>query len=131
VLNLPGVGKSLTYRVVGITRFGRRVLEFDHDHTRNHSPILEKMDKFVIVESKPIGQYLEQLEDMGEDVNEYLSVYGYSIGETEHRMPIYEYPEYDFKITDRMTNLELYPKVEHKKKLRRFRRSFFVKYFLL
>ncbi|MFO7863427.1 MAG: KamA family protein [Salinivirgaceae bacterium] len=107
VLNLPGVGKSLTYRVVGITRFGRRVLEFDHDHTRNHSPILEKMDKFVIVESKPIGQYLEQLEDMGEDVNEYLSVYGYSIGETEHRMPIYEYPEYDFKITDRMTNLEI------------------------
>ena len=29
VLNLPGIGKSLTYRVVGITRYGRRVLEVD------------------------------------------------------------------------------------------------------
>lgn len=43
VLNLPGVGKSLTYRVIGVTRFGKRVLEFDHDHTRTHSPIIEKM----------------------------------------------------------------------------------------
>ncbi|MEJ2237350.1 MAG: hypothetical protein P8X82_03555, partial [Gemmatimonadales bacterium] len=31
VLNLPAVGKSLTFRVIGITRYGRRVLEFDHD----------------------------------------------------------------------------------------------------
>lgn len=107
VLNLPGVGKSLTYRVVGITRFGKRVLEFDHDHTRTHSPIIEKMGKFYIVESKPIGQYLEELEEMGEDVQEYLSVYGYSIGETEYRMPIYEYPEYDFEMTGKMTNLEI------------------------
>ncbi|WP_462280473.1 KamA family radical SAM protein [Salinivirga cyanobacteriivorans] len=107
VLNLPGVGKSLTYRVIGVTRFGKRVLEFDHDHTRTHSPIIEKMGKFYIVESKPIGQYLEELEEMGEDINEYLSVYGYSIGETEHRMPIYEYPEYDFEMTGKMTNLEI------------------------
>jgi len=107
VLNLPGVGKSLTYRVIGLTRFGKRVLEFDHDHTRTHSPIIEKMGKFYIVESKPIGQYLEELDEMGEDINEYLSVYGYSIGETEHRMPIYEYPEYDFEMTGKMTNLEI------------------------
>ena len=26
VLNLPGVGKSLTFRVIGITRYGRRSL---------------------------------------------------------------------------------------------------------
>ncbi len=107
VLNLPGVGKSLTYRVIGVTRFGKRVLEFDHDHTRTHSPIIEKMGKFYIVESKPIGQYLEELEEMGEDINEYLSVYGYSIGETEYRMPIYEYPEYDYEMTGKMTNLEI------------------------
>lgn len=107
VLNLPGVGKSQTFRVIGITRFGKRVLEFDHDHNRNHSPILEKMGKFYVVESKPIGQYLEEIEEMGEDVSEYLSVYGYSIGETEYRMPIYEYPEYDFEMTGKMTNLEI------------------------
>ncbi len=29
VLNLPAAGKSLTFRVVGITRYGRRILEFD------------------------------------------------------------------------------------------------------
>lgn len=107
VMNLPGVGKSLTYRVVGITRFGRRVLEFDHDHNRNHSPIIEKMEKFYIVESKPVGQYLEELEDMGEDSNEYLTVYGYTIGETEHRMPVDEYPEYNYKVTSEVTNLEI------------------------
>lgn len=107
VLNLPGVGKSQTFRVVGITRFGKRVLEFDHDQTRSHSPILQKMGRFYIVESKPVGQYLEEIEEMGENIQEYLTVYGYSIGETEHRMPIYEYPEYDFEMTGEMTNLEI------------------------
>jgi lysine 2,3-aminomutase len=38
VLNLPGVGKSLTFRVIGITRYGRRILEFDHDETRGTVP---------------------------------------------------------------------------------------------
>ncbi len=107
VLNLPGVGKSLTYRVIGITRYGKRVLEFDHDHTRTHSPIIEKMGKFHIVESKPVGQYIEELEEMGEDINEYLTVFGYSIGETEYRMPIYEYPKYEYEMTDEVTNLEI------------------------
>ena len=32
---------------------------------------------------------------------------GYSLGETEPRMPIYEYPEYDFKVTEKITNLEV------------------------
>jgi lysine 2,3-aminomutase len=107
VLNLPGVGKSLTFRVIGLTYDGRRILEFDHDATRAHSPIIEKMGRITVIESKSIGAYLKQLEDMGEDVSEYETIYGYSIGETEPRMPIYEYPEYDFKITDRLTNLEI------------------------
>jgi lysine 2,3-aminomutase len=58
VLNLPGVGKSLTFRMIGITRYGRRILEFDHDETRNHSPIIRKMGKVIIVESKSIQEYL-------------------------------------------------------------------------
>ncbi len=107
VINLPGVGKSLTFRTIGITRWGRRILEFDHDHTRWHSPIINKIGKVVIIESKPIGEYLHQLEDMGENVKEYENVWGYSIGETEPRLSIFEYPELGYKITDRMTNLEI------------------------
>jgi lysine 2,3-aminomutase len=107
VLNLPGVGKSLTFRVIGITRYGRRILQFDHDSTRFHSPIIHQMKKVVIIESKSISEYLRQLDDMGEDLTEYGGIYGYSIGETESRAPVYEYPEYDFKVTDKLTNLEL------------------------
>jgi lysine 2,3-aminomutase len=107
ILNLPGVGKSLSYRVIGITRYGRRILEFEHDTNRNHSPIIEKINKVVIVESKSIAEYLDQLESMGEDIDEYRTLFGYSIGETELRLPVYEYPEYDFDITDEMTNLQI------------------------
>ncbi len=107
VLNLPGVGKSLTFRTIGITYDGRRILEFDHDSTRRHSPIIKKMGKVVIIESKSLAEYLKQLEDMGENLDEYQDVWGYSIGETEPRMSIFEYPEYDFGITDEFTNIEI------------------------
>jgi len=107
VLNLPGVGKSLTYRVIGITRYGRRILEFDHDPTRVHSPIIHKMGKVIIIESKSIGEYLKQLEELGENTAEYESIWGYSLGETEPRIPIYEYPETEFKVIEELTNLEI------------------------
>ena len=107
VLNLPGVGKSLTFRVIGITRYGRRILEFDHDETRNHSPIIQQMGKMIIIESKSIHEYLNQLEELGERREEYESVYGYSLGQTEHRIPVYDYPEYDFRTSPAMTNLEV------------------------
>ncbi|MGW8267115.1 MAG: KamA family radical SAM protein [Longimicrobiales bacterium] len=107
VLNLPAVGKSLTFRTIGITRYGRRILEFDHDRTRAHSPIIDDMGKVVIIESKSVAEYLRQLDEIGEDVSEYQSVFGYSLGETEARMPLYEYPDYDFPVTEELTNLEL------------------------
>jgi lysine 2,3-aminomutase len=107
VLNLPGVGKSLTFRVVGITRYGRRILEFDHDATRVHSPIINKMGKVVIIESKSISEYILQLEELGEDASEYEYLYGYSIGQTEPRLSVYDYPDYEFKTTKDMTNLEI------------------------
>lgn len=107
VLNLPAVGKSLTCRVIGITRYGRRILEFEHDPTRAHSPIIDEMGKVVVIESKSIGEYLQQLDEMGEDVSEYEGIWGYSLGETEGRMPVYEYPEYDFGATSEISNLEL------------------------
>lgn len=107
VINLPGVGKSLTFRVIGITRYGRRILEFDHDPTRWHSPIIEKMGKVIIIESKSVREYLEQMEEMGENPEEYESLYGYSIGQTDPRLPLYEYPPYDFSLTEQVTNLEI------------------------
>ena len=93
VLNLPGVGKSLSFRTIGITRHGRRILLFDHDNTRVHSPSVDKMGKVVIIESKSISQYLRQLEEMGEDIGEYQSIFGYSISETESLYPVFSYPK--------------------------------------
>ena len=82
-------------------------LEYDYDRTRAHSPIIEKMGKVVIIESKSVGEYLRQLEEMGEDVREYDGIYGYSMGETQERMPIYEYPDYPYQVTAEMTNLRV------------------------
>jgi len=107
VLNLPGVGKSMSFRVVGITRYGRRILEFDHDNTRRHSPIIEKMGKVIIIESKSIHEYLRQLEELGENREDYKGLYGYSLGQTEQRHPLYEYPDYGDQITEEMSNLQI------------------------
>ncbi|MFP4488166.1 MAG: KamA family radical SAM protein [Bacteroidales bacterium] len=107
VLNLPGVGKSLTYRVIGITRYGRRILEFDHDPTRVHSPIIHKMGKIIIIESKSISEYLDQLAELGDNPAEYESIWGYSLGETEPRVPLYDYPDYEFEVTGEISNLEI------------------------
>ena len=107
VLNLPGVGKSLTYRTIGITDDGRRILEFEYDTTRNHSPITNTMGNVVIIESKSIANYLRQMESVGEDVDEYKTIWGYSASETESRMPLYQYPEYDFQTTSELTNFLL------------------------
>lgn len=107
VLNMPGVGKSLTFKVIGITSDGRRILEFDHDHNRRHSPIVDKMGKVTIIESKTITELLQQLEEMGEEMHDYVSIFGYSTSMTEDRMSIFEYPEYDYQVTDHMTNLEV------------------------
>jgi lysine 2,3-aminomutase len=107
VLDLPAVGKSMSFRVIGITRYGRRILEFDHDETRKHSPIIHQMGKVVIIESKSIHEYLNQLVEMGEDRKDYDGLYGYSLGQTEYRVPIYEYPEPENPITEKISNLEL------------------------
>jgi lysine 2,3-aminomutase len=106
VLNLPGVGKSLTFKTIGILADGRRIMEFDHDSTRRHSPIIHKMGKVIIIEPKTITEFLQQLSEWNEDVREYESVFGFSMGETEERVGIYEYPEYDFQVTKTLTNLE-------------------------
>lgn len=89
-INLPGVGKSNTYRTIGITDDGRRILKFEFDHTRPHSAVIEKMGSVMIIESKSIARYLRQLEAMGEDPSEYSSIWGYSAGRLEPRSPVFE-----------------------------------------
>lgn len=107
VLNLPAIGKSMTFTTVGMTAEGKRILKFDHDASRRHSPIIDQMKEIYIVENKSIAAYLRQLETMGENVKEYQSIWNYSSGVTEPRFSIYEYPDYPFAITSEMTNLEL------------------------
>ena len=107
VLNLPAIGKSMTFRTVGLTPEGKRILKFDHDTGRRHSPIIDRMGEVYIVENKSVAAYLRQLQDMGEDVREYISIWNYFEGVTELRFSIYEYPDYPFDVTEKMTNLEL------------------------
>ena len=89
-LNLPGVGKSNTYRTIGLTEDGRRLLRFEFDHTRPHSKVIEEMGSVIIIESKSIAQYLKQLEGLGEDSSEYATIWGYSAGSLEPRSPVFE-----------------------------------------
>jgi lysine 2,3-aminomutase len=65
------------------------------------------MGKVIIIESKSIHEYLMQLEELGEDREDYQGLYGYSLGQTEHRSPVYEYPEYADQITEEITNLQI------------------------
>ena len=115
-INLPGVGKSNTYRTIGITADGRRILAFNQDHSRPHSPIVDTMQEVIIIESKSVASYLRQLETIGENPDEYRSIWGYSAGYIEPRIPIYEYPGYPFATTKEYTNLELAP--EQKEEIR-------------
>lgn len=93
VLNLPGIGKSMTFSLVGIMPDGRRILMFDHDHTRRHSPVIEQMPKVFIKENKSIHEYLCQLKRIGENPKYYETIWQYTEGETEKRFPFYEYSE--------------------------------------
>jgi lysine 2,3-aminomutase len=107
VLNLPAIGKSMTFVTVGITAEGKRILRFEHDDSRRHSPIIDRMKEIYIVENKSLAAYLRQLKEMGENTDEYATIWHYCEGVTEPRFPLYEYPPYPFRITGEMTNLKL------------------------
>lgn len=107
VLNLPAIGKSMTFQLVGLTEEGKRILRFEHDGTRHHSPIINQMGQIYIVENKSLAAYLRQLSKMGEDPEDYASIWSYTKGETEPRFSLYEYPDFPFRITDKMSNLEI------------------------
>ena len=105
VLNLPAIGTSMTFQLVGLTEEGKRILRFEHDSTRHHSPIIDQMGQIYIVENKSLAAYLRQLGKMGEDPEDYASIWSYTKGETEPRFSLYEYPDFPFRITDKMSNL--------------------------
>ena len=107
VLNLPAIGKSMTFQLVGLTEEGKRILRFEHDGTRHHSPIIDQMGQIYIVENKSLAAYLRQLAKMGEDPEDYASIWNYTKGETEPRFSLYEYPDFPFRTTDKMSNLEI------------------------
>lgn len=107
VINLPGIGKSQTFRTIGMTDDGRRILLFDHDTNRSHSPVTDEMEEVVIIESKPMAQYIRELKNYGEDISLYDFTYGYSMAETEPLMPIFKYPTYEFSVTEGLTNFEM------------------------
>lgn len=105
VMNLPGIGKSMTFRLAGIDPQGRRILAFSHDATRRHSPVIEHMPDIYIRERKSIGAYMRQLREMGEDIGHYQSLWSVREGETEKRFPMYEYPQQPHQVTEEVTNL--------------------------
>lgn len=105
VLNLPGIGKSMTFTTVGITPEGKRILRFEHDTTRRHSPFVNRMGSIYIVENKSVAAYLRQLEQLGEDPDEYATIWTYTEGKTEPRFRLYEYPPFRFQVTEKISNL--------------------------
>ena len=104
VLNLPGIGKSMTFDYVGLSENGCRILCFDHDRTRVHSPVIEDYEKVYITENRPIADYFRQLKAMGENPAEYKDVWGYIHNETERRASSFEYPDYDYQATAELSN---------------------------
>lgn len=107
LINLPALGKSLSFEQIGITLDGRRILSFEHDKFRNHSPVVKHGKKVIIVESKSIAAYLRQIATMGEDVKDYDGIYSYSKGETERRSKVFEYPDFDYNLTETYNHIEM------------------------
>ncbi len=98
VLNLPAIGKSMTFQLVGLTEEGKRILCFEHDGTRHHSPIINQMGQIYIVENKSLAAYLRQLGKMGEDPEDYASIWTTPKGKPNLASVFYEYP--DFPLPD-------------------------------
>ena len=106
VMNLPRIGKSMTFKLIGIDSQGRRILSFSHDHSREHSPMIEHSPEIFIRERKSISTYLRQLKELGEEINVYGSIWSYRDSEKESRSMIDEYPDFEFEINNKYTNLD-------------------------
>ncbi len=79
----------MTFQLVGLTEEGKRILCFEHDGTRHHSPIINQMGQIYIVENKSLAAYLRQLGKNGGRPGRlrfYLELYK---RETEPRFSLY------------------------------------------
>ncbi|MBN2745247.1 MAG: KamA family protein [Bacteroidales bacterium] len=110
IMNLPAVGKSLTFGTIGITNDGRRILRFRHDTERNHSPVVAKGDQVIIVESKSVNDYIQQLEKKGEFVGDYETLFGYSMFITEKRKKLFSFVVLNKDITKELNHIKNTPK---------------------
>jgi len=90
VLNLPAIGKSMTYKLIGYRPTGERILQFEHDKTRLHSPVIEKMGHIYIAENKSLADYLRQLKDLGEDISLYNDIWKCNKAETERVFDLFK-----------------------------------------
>lgn len=106
VMNLPGIGKSMTFNLVAIMPDGCRLLAFSHDSTRRHSPVISDMPIVYIKENKSLAEYIRQLSDMGEKISDYSSIWKYNTGKTEPRFAFYEYPKPAEEYTTDYSNID-------------------------
>lgn len=83
VLNLPAIGKSMTYKLIGYKPTGERILQFEHDKTREHSPVINRLGKIYIAENKSLADYLKQLKKLGEDISLYEDIWKCNMSQTE------------------------------------------------
>lgn len=98
VVNLPAIGKSMTFQVIGLTPTGERVLRFEPDGTRRHSPVLDRIGPIHIVENRTLASYLRQLQTLGEDPDDYATAWNFTQIVTEQRFPLYRYPDFAFQL---------------------------------
>lgn len=68
---------------------------------------IDRLGQVYIVENKIHRCLLFPSQTIGEDIEEYATIWNYTQGETESRFHLYEYPDFPFRITDKMTNLEI------------------------
>ena len=89
------------------------VTEEKNDYSSTSDNVAEKtMEKlnnrvYTDEENKSIWQYMLQLQEMGEKKEEYASLWKYMEGETEHRFPLYNYPDPGFRITEKYSHLSV------------------------
>ena len=104
IMNLPGIGKSLTFNLIGIDRYGSRILSFEYDKKRQHSPYIKSQGDIIIKERRSILSYLIALFDKKENVNDYKSIWYYRNSQTESRFDFFEYPPQPETITTKLNH---------------------------
>lgn len=93
MMNLPGIGKSLTFKTVGITSDGRRILCFTFGLNRSCDSAIGDIGEIYVTDNKSVASYLRQVEQLGERADDYHSVWYYNQGETEVTAKIFRYPK--------------------------------------